>query len=107
MTSSTFGRTNTSVTKMSSRTLTTSAANRNRFGGLVLLPERENRALGADPFHKKVAVYLRDNLLAASLNPQAYERNPGFKASIERSGLPFEPAGDDFGKDDLDARQEL
>jgi hypothetical protein len=80
---------------------------RNRIGGLVLLPERENRALGADPFHKKVAVYLRDNLLAASLNPQAYERNPGFKAYIDRSGLPFAPASDDFGKDDIDTRQDL
>jgi hypothetical protein len=80
---------------------------RNRFGGLVLLPEKENRSLGADPFGKKVAVYLRDNLLAASLNQQAYERNPGFRAYIERSGLPFQHANADFRKADLDARQEL
>lgn len=80
---------------------------RNRFGGLVLLPERENRALGADPFSKKVAVYLRDNLLAASLNAQAYERNPGFKGYIERSGIPFKPTNGDFEKQDLDARQDL
>jgi uncharacterized protein with ParB-like and HNH nuclease domain len=80
---------------------------RNHFGGLVLLPERENRALGADPFERKLAVYLRDNLLAASLNKQAYQRNPGFKAYIDRSGLPFEPPDGDFRKDDLDARQQL
>ncbi len=80
---------------------------RNRFGGLVLLPERDNRSLGADPFKKKVAVYLRDNLLAASLNQQAYERNPGFRTYIQQSGLPFHPVNGDFGKADLDARQEL
>jgi len=80
---------------------------RNRFGGLVLLPERDNRALGADPFKKKVAVYLRDNLLAASLNDQAYERNPGFRTYIERTGLPFQAANGDFRKADLDARQDL
>ena len=56
---------------------------------------------------KKVAVYLRDNLLAASLNEQAYQRNPGFRAYIERSGLPFAPTDGEFNKDELDGRQQL
>ena len=71
---------------------TTSAATATVSAASSCCRRRENRALGADPFDKKVAVYLRDNLLAASLNPLAYERNPGFKAYIDRSGLPFEPA---------------
>lgn len=29
------------------------------------------------------------NLLAASLNPLCYEKNPGFVAFIKESGLPF------------------
>ena len=34
--------------------------------------------------------YLKENLLAQSLHEKAYERNPGFRQFIERSGLPFQ-----------------
>lgn len=80
---------------------------RNRFGGLLLMPESVNRALGADTFDKKVAAYVQDNLLAASLSEQAYVKNPGFRTYVEAADLPFKPTTGDFEKTDLDARQEL
>ena len=79
---------------------------RNRFGGLVLLPHGINQSFGADVYEDKVQHYLKDNLLAASLHPQAYERNPNFTNFASRSGLPFR-AHQQFKKADMDARQDL
>lgn len=79
---------------------------RNRFGGLILLPRGTNQSLGASSYEEKVKHYIRENLLAASLNPQCYERNPNFIHYLQASGLPFQPH-EQFKKADLDARQDL
>jgi hypothetical protein len=79
---------------------------RNRIGGLLLLPARENRSLGKDSYEKRREVYLRDNLLAASLHPNAYVRNPGFRAFCAEAQLEFQPI-ENFDRAALDARHAL
>jgi hypothetical protein len=79
---------------------------RNRIGGLLLLPKAFNASYGDLPYVEKVDHYLRDNLLAQSLHPGAYTRNPGFVAYIKQSGLKFRPMAQ-FRKAELDERQEL
>ncbi len=76
---------------------------RNRFGGLLLLPKSFNASYGALPYDEKLSHYNAQNLLARSLNPQAYERNPGFRRFLDASGLPIK-AHTQFKKQDLDAR---
>jgi len=82
------------------------ADQRNRFGGLLLLPKSFNAAFGALPYRDKLKHYNAQNLLARSLSPHAYELNPGFKKFIAESGLPFKPQ-EQFKKVDLDQRQAL
>lgn len=79
---------------------------RNRIGGLLLLPKSFNASYGDLPYEEKLEHYHSQNLLARSLHPNCYEHNPGFKAFIERSGLPF-VAHPRFKKADLEQRQEL
>jgi hypothetical protein len=78
---------------------------RNRLGGLVLLPKTFNASYGDLPYSKKLPYYLEQNLLAQSLNPKAYDRNPPLKKAIQ-SGLPFVGYGT-FGMTEIEARQEL
>ena len=80
--------------------------NRNYFGGLVLLPKGRNASFGADPYEEKLKYYVEENLLAASLHPNKYGKNPGFRKFRERSGLPFK-AHPQFKKTDLLERQDL
>ncbi len=61
---------------------------RNRIGDLLLLPKQFNGTYNDDPYAKKLPHYFSQNLLAASLNPLSYERNPGFISFIKTSGLP-------------------
>ena len=82
------------------------AEQRNRIGGLVLLPKSFNASYGDLPYEKKLPHYLEQNLLARSLHPQAYDRNPGFRRFIESSGLPFR-SHQHFQQSDLHARSEL
>ena len=79
---------------------------RNRFGGLVLLPRGTNQSFGAAAYEDKVKHYLKENLLAASLHPQTYEKNPNFINFVSRSGLPFRPH-EQFKRADLHQRQDL
>jgi uncharacterized protein with ParB-like and HNH nuclease domain len=81
---------------------------RNRFGGLILLPRGFNQSYGDLPYEDKLEHYYGQNLLAQSLHPRAYERNPGFRQFISRYDLGdyFRPYPQ-FKKADLDARQEL
>jgi hypothetical protein len=79
---------------------------RNRFGGLLLLPQGFNQSLGAGSYAKKNQAYFGQNLLARSLNDQCYVNNPSFLAYVQRSGLSFK-AHQAFHKADLDERQEL
>ena len=57
-------------------------------------------------YQEKLPHYNTQNLLARSLHPQCYERNPGFLRFIEETGLPF-AAVNDFTKAQLDARSNL
>lgn len=79
---------------------------RNRMGGLLLLPKSINASYGDLPYPKKLKHYLKQNLLAQSLHPDCYERDPGFLAFVRKSGLPFVPYPE-FDKAGMDARQEL
>jgi hypothetical protein len=79
---------------------------RNRIGGLLLLPKQFNQSYGDLPYQEKVEHYLKNNLLAQSLHPRCYERNPGFLQFIQKYSLPFEPHNV-FKKADLDQRQKL
>ncbi|QHG85229.1 DUF262 domain-containing protein (plasmid) [Rhodococcus rhodochrous] len=62
---------------------------RNRIGDLLLLPKAFNASYGDDPYDKKHPHYFKQNLLAASLHPLSYDKNPGFIQFIKASGLPF------------------
>ena len=64
---------------------------RNRIGGLLLLPKQFNASYNDDSYEAKLPHYFKENLLAASLNPLSYEKNPGFLAFIKQAGLPFRP----------------
>lgn len=79
---------------------------RNRIGGLLLLPKTFNASYGDLPYEDKLPHYNTQNLLARSLHPLAYERNPGFLQFVSRTGLGFEPRGH-FNKAELDERSEL
>ncbi len=79
---------------------------RNRIGDLLLLPKSFNASYGDLPYDEKLIHYDSQNLLARSLNENAYDHNPGFRRFVEQSGLPFRPHAT-FRKADLDARQEL
>ena len=65
------------------------ARHRNRIGDLLLLPKQFNASYNDDTYAEKRPRYFSQNLLAASLDPQAYEKNPGFIAFIKSSGLAF------------------
>ncbi len=67
------------------------ARHRNRIGDLLLLPKQFNASYNDDPYEKKLPHYYGQNLLAASLNPLSYEKNPGFIAFTKSSGLAFKP----------------
>lgn len=67
------------------------ARHRNRIGDLLLLPKQFNASYNDDPYEKKLPHYYGQNLLAASLNPLSYEKNPGFMVFTKSSGLPFKP----------------
>lgn len=79
---------------------------RNRIGDLLLLPKQFNASYSDIPYEDKLPHYFGQNLLAASLNPLSYEKNPGFVDFIERSQLPFKPYGS-FKAADIDERGEL
>ena len=78
---------------------------RNRLGGLLLLPKTFNSSYNDWSYTKKLPKYLEQNLLAQSLNPNAYDRNPPLK-KLKEAGLPF--AGhEEFRKADIERRQKL
>jgi hypothetical protein len=78
--------------------------NRNRIGGLLLLPKSFNRSYGDMKYEEKVEHYNAQNQLARTFGKAAYENNPGLRRITENHLVPFE-ALDHFGKSELDARQ--
>jgi hypothetical protein len=79
---------------------------RNRIGDLLLLPRQFNASYNDDPYEEKLPHYFRQNLLAASLNPLSYEKNPGFISFIKSSGLSFK-AYKEFGASAITERGDL
>lgn len=79
---------------------------RNKIGGLILLPKDFNQSYGELPYEQKLSHYFGQNLLARTLNPQCYERNPNFLRYKEESALPFKHH-EHFKKKDLEEQQEL
>lgn len=80
---------------------------RNRFGGLILLPDDFNKSYGKKGYREKLDGYLGQNVLAKTLHPKWYESNPSFMRYKDTSGLPFKPYPDAFTKASLDERQRL
>jgi uncharacterized protein with ParB-like and HNH nuclease domain len=78
---------------------------RNRLGGLLLLPKTFNASYGDWPYARKLPRYIEHNLLAQSLNPEAYDRNPPLTKLIQ-AGLPF-TGHKEFKKADIETRQKL
>lgn len=79
---------------------------RDRIGGLLLIPKKDNASYGDKPYAEKRKHYLKQNLLAQSLHEDAYKHNPGFCKFLKESGLKFK-SHNEFKKKDLDDRQEL
>ena len=82
------------------------ARHRNRIGDLLLLPKQFNASYNDETYAKKRPRYFSQNLLAASLDPQAYEKNPGFLAFVKDSVLPFH-AHEEFKAADIVERGNL
>lgn len=79
---------------------------RDKFGGLVLLPKDFNASYGALPYEEKLDHYFGQNLLTRSLHPKTYEHNPTFLRFVQETGLPFRPHPE-FKKSDQEERQHL
>ena len=58
---------------------------RNRIGDLLLLPKIFKASYGDLPYKEKLVHYDSQNLLARSLNENAYDRNPGFLRFNDRT----------------------
>lgn len=82
------------------------ARHRNRIGDLLLLPKQFNASYNDDTYAAKRPRYFSQNLLAASLDPQAYEKNPGFLSFTKSSGLSFK-SYDEFKAADVVERGNL
>lgn len=82
------------------------ARHRNRIGDLLLLPKQFNASYNDDTYAQKRPRYFSQNLLAASLDPQAYEKNPGFLHFVKTSGLPLR-AHEEFKAADVIERGDL
>lgn len=79
---------------------------RNKISALLLLPEGFNQSYGESPYKEKLPHYFGQNLLAKTLNPRCYERNPSFMKYKEESKLPFKPHPH-FKKGDIIERTQL
>ena len=79
---------------------------RNRLGGLLLLPKDFNASYGDKPYADKVEHYFGQNVLAKSLHPKCYEHNPTFLRLRDEHALPFSPI-DDFTASSFGERQAL
>lgn len=79
---------------------------RNKFGGLLILPQDKNRSFNDSAYQDKLPMYFGENLLAKSLNEKCYQNNPQFKTFIVNEGLGFE-AVNNFTKESIQSRQDL
>lgn len=79
---------------------------RNKIGALVLVQRGFNQSYGDMKYEEKLPHYYGQNLLAKSLNPKCYEKNPNFMNFVKKSNLPFKPHKH-FTKGDIQERQML
>ncbi len=79
---------------------------RHNFAGLVLLPKSKNASYNDLPYAKKVPHYLKENLLAASLNEAIYKNNTRFNRFMSEQGLGFK-AYENFTPIELAKRKKL
>jgi len=79
---------------------------RNKIGGLLLLPKKFNASYGDLTYVQKRPHYNGQNILARTLCDEAYERNPGLRQFIDRTGVLLRPQPE-FKKVNLEARQAL
>jgi uncharacterized protein with ParB-like and HNH nuclease domain len=79
---------------------------RNKFGGLLLLPKDFNASYRDKPYADKLEHYFGQNVLAKSLHPKCYEHNPTFLRLRDEHGLRFSPI-DDFTFSSFGERQSL
>jgi hypothetical protein len=82
------------------------ADERNRFGGLLLLPKDFNASYGDKPYSEKLAHYYGQNVLARSLHRRCYQNNPTFLRLVNEGSIPFEPI-EEFTVDSFTQRQTL
>lgn len=82
---------------------------RNRFGGLLLLPKDFNASYGDKPYAVKLPLYLaQDNVLAQSLHPKWPDSNPTFDRVKKEFRLAFKATREDsFTVQDSADRQAL
>ena len=76
------------------------------IGGLVLVPTSVNRELGSEPFAPRRRKYRQENLLAASLDEEAYFSRSPIRGVNSRHSLKFKDYKQ-FGKTELHERQAL
>lgn len=79
---------------------------RNTLGDLILLPKGTNQSFNKDSYEKKLPHYLKQNLLAQTLHPDCYVKNPNFSNWYRRIGLDFK-SHTQFKKADLHKRTSL
>lgn len=79
---------------------------RNMVGGLLLLPKKVNASLNDAEYQDKLPHYIKENILAQSLHPLAYQKHPGFKQAMAKHNLNFQNH-EQFNKADLEARNGL
>ena len=79
---------------------------RNKLGGLLLLPKDFNASYRDKPYADKREHYFGQNVLAKSLHPKCYEHNPTFLRLRDEYSLPFSPV-DDFSVASFGERQAL
>ncbi|MCJ7635843.1 DUF262 domain-containing HNH endonuclease family protein, partial [Candidatus Bathyarchaeota archaeon] len=79
---------------------------RSRMGNLILLQNGFNQSYGQLPYLEKLPHYFSQNLLARTLNPLCYEKNPNFINYMTSSAIPFK-AHSQFSKQDIIDRTNL
>lgn len=62
---------------------------RNKIGNLVLLPNGTNQSYNDMKEDEKITHCVKENLLAKSLCPQAYQNNPNFMSFVSSKHLDF------------------
>lgn len=77
---------------------------RNQWGDLLLLPKSFNASYGDLPYEEKLPHYRGQNVLASSLHPDTYVRNPNLRRWLETTGVPLRPL-EHFTSEELDERQ--